>query len=204
MRRGASPTAKRSTSSCSRPMRSSELAAGGYVDPESRTDLARSGVAIAVAAGAPRPDVGTEAAIRDAVLRARSIGYSTGPSGAHIVRLFERWGIAELIASRIVAGAARRSRGHAGGARRCRAGLPAAERIDARAGHRRRRPACRRKSKWPRYFPQRHAPYRSAAQPPMRCSPSLLHRTPTPRNAATAWSPHEPSRKCDMASDAMR
>jgi molybdate transport system substrate-binding protein len=79
-----------------------QLASDGRVDPGSRTDLARSGVAIAVASGAPRPDVGSEAAIRDAVLRARSIGYSTGPSGAHLVRLFERWGIADAIAPRIV------------------------------------------------------------------------------------------------------
>lgn len=78
------------------------LAAGGHVDPGSRTDLARSGVAIAVAAGAARPDISTESAIRDAVLRARSIGYSTGPSGAHLVRLFERWGIADAITPRIV------------------------------------------------------------------------------------------------------
>jgi molybdate transport system substrate-binding protein len=79
-----------------------QLASNGRVDPGSRTDLARSGVAIAVAAGAPRPDVGSEAAVRDAVLRARSIGYSTGPSGAHLVHLFERWGIADAIAPRIV------------------------------------------------------------------------------------------------------
>ena len=78
------------------------LAAAGRVDPGSRVDLARSGVAIAVAAGAPRPAIGNEAAVRDAILAARSIGYSTGPSGAHLTRLFERWGIAETIASRIV------------------------------------------------------------------------------------------------------
>src|SRR5438445_4913414 len=57
-----------------------KLASNGRVNPGSRTDLARSSVAIAVPAGAPRPDVGSEAAIRAAVLRARSIGYSTGPS----------------------------------------------------------------------------------------------------------------------------
>jgi molybdate transport system substrate-binding protein len=79
-----------------------QLAADGRVDPGSRTDLARSAVAMAVAADATRPDVSTESAIRDAVLRARSIGYSTGPSGAHLVRLFERWGIAHAIAPRIV------------------------------------------------------------------------------------------------------
>jgi molybdate transport system substrate-binding protein len=78
------------------------LAAGGRLDPGSRVDLARSGVAIAVAAGAARPAIDTEAAVRDAVLAARSIGYSTGPSGAHLSRLFERWGIAETIAPRIV------------------------------------------------------------------------------------------------------
>src|SRR5437867_12509332 len=69
------------------------LADGGRVDPSSRTDLARSGVAIAVAAGAPRPHIGSESAIRDAVLKARSIGYSTGPSGAHLVRFFAASGV---------------------------------------------------------------------------------------------------------------
>jgi len=79
-----------------------KLAAGRHIDPGSRTDLARSGVAIAVPGGASRPDIGSEAAVRDAVLRARTIGYSTGPSGAHLVRLFQRWGIADVIAPRIV------------------------------------------------------------------------------------------------------
>ena len=79
-----------------------QLATRGRVDPRSRIDLARSTIAIAVAAGATRPDISTESAIRDAVLRARSIGYSTGPSGAYLVRLFERWGIADAIAPRIV------------------------------------------------------------------------------------------------------
>ncbi|MFB9124054.1 ABC transporter substrate-binding protein [Paraburkholderia dipogonis] len=78
------------------------LEAAGYVVSGSRVDVARSGVAIAVAAGAPRPDVGSEAALRDAVLAARTIGYSTGPSGAHLTRLFERWGIADVVAPRIV------------------------------------------------------------------------------------------------------
>jgi len=78
------------------------LAAAGRVDAGSRTDLARSGMAIAVAAGVRPPDIGSEQAIRDTVLAAHSIGYSTGPSGAHLVNLFGRWGIAETIAPRIV------------------------------------------------------------------------------------------------------
>ena len=78
------------------------LAYEGRVDPGSRTDLARSGVAIAVVAGAPRPDITSESAVRDAVLRARAVGYSTGPSGALVVRLFERWGITDAIAPRML------------------------------------------------------------------------------------------------------
>lgn len=79
-----------------------QLAAVGRVDPASRIDLARSRIAIAVAAGARQPDIASESAVRDAVLHARTIGYSTGPSGAHLARLFERWGIADAIAPRIV------------------------------------------------------------------------------------------------------
>lgn len=93
------------------------LAAAGRVDSDSRVDLARSDVAIAVAAGAPRPDVGTEAAVRDAVLAARSIGYSTGPSGAHLTRLFERWGDRCNHRGAHRTGAAWRASGHAHRAR---------------------------------------------------------------------------------------
>lgn len=79
-----------------------KLMTAGSVDPARRIDFARSGIAIAVEAGASRPDVSSESAVRDAVLQARSIGYSTGPSGDYVVKLFERWGIAGAIAGRIV------------------------------------------------------------------------------------------------------
>ncbi|WP_429363497.1 substrate-binding domain-containing protein [Paraburkholderia sp. GAS32] len=78
------------------------LAAGGRVEVGSRVDLARSGVSVAVAAGAPPPGIFNEQAVRAAILAARRIGYSTGPSGAHLSRLFERWGIANVVAPRIV------------------------------------------------------------------------------------------------------
>ncbi|WP_162070542.1 substrate-binding domain-containing protein [Burkholderia sp. THE68] len=78
------------------------LAGSARVDAASRVKIARSGVAIAVASGAARPSIDDEAAVREAVLAARSIGYSTGPSGVYLTRLFERWGIVERIASRIV------------------------------------------------------------------------------------------------------
>ena len=67
-----------------------------------RVDYVHSPVAIAVPAGAPLPDVSSEAALRAAVEAAASIGYSTGPSGQHLMRLFERWGVADALASRTV------------------------------------------------------------------------------------------------------
>lgn len=78
------------------------LLEAGRLVAGSRVDLVRSGVAIAVRAGASHPDIGSEAALRDAVLAAASLGYSTGPSGVQLARLFERWGIADAIASRLV------------------------------------------------------------------------------------------------------
>ena len=79
-----------------------KLAAAGRIDPDTRVDIARSRVAIAVPAGARRPDLTSGQAVRDAVLAARKIGYSTGPSGRHLTNLFERWGIAATIAPRTV------------------------------------------------------------------------------------------------------
>ncbi|RZF27440.1 ABC transporter substrate-binding protein [Paraburkholderia sp. UYCP14C] len=78
------------------------LVVTGCVEAASRVALARSGIAAAVAAGQAQPDIATAAALRDAVLGARSIGYSTGPSGTYLLKLFERWGIAGQIAPRLV------------------------------------------------------------------------------------------------------
>ncbi|MVQ31517.1 molybdenum ABC transporter substrate-binding protein [Ramlibacter sp. MAH-25] len=79
-----------------------KLAAGNHVLAGSRVDLVRSGVAVAVRAGAPRPDIASEDAVRAAVLAAPSIGYSTGPSGTAVLQLFERWGIAPQVRDRCV------------------------------------------------------------------------------------------------------
>lgn len=78
------------------------LIAGGHLRAGSRVDLVRSEVAIAVRAGATVPDVSTEAALKSAVLAARHISYSTGPSGVALAALFERWGIADEVRSRTV------------------------------------------------------------------------------------------------------
>ena len=79
-----------------------KLIAGGHVLAGSRVDLVRSGVAVAVQSGALRPDISSEDALRSAVQAARSIGYSTGPSGVALTQLFERWGIADAVRQRTV------------------------------------------------------------------------------------------------------
>ena len=58
-----------------------KLAAAGHALADTRVDLVSSSVAIAVREGAPRPDVSSEDALRQAVLAAPTVGYSTGPSG---------------------------------------------------------------------------------------------------------------------------
>ncbi len=79
-----------------------QLLTSGRVVADSKVDVARSGVAVAVRAGASQPDIGSEDALRRAVIAARSLSYSTGPSGVHLARLFERWGVGDAIAGRIV------------------------------------------------------------------------------------------------------
>jgi molybdate transport system substrate-binding protein len=79
-----------------------KLIAAGKAVSGSRVDLVHSGVAVAVKAGAPLPAISSEAAVRAAVLAARTLSYSTGPSGVALAALFERWGIAEQIRERIV------------------------------------------------------------------------------------------------------
>ena len=68
-----------------------QLVAEGRVLAGSRTDLVKSGIAVAVREGATRPDIGSQAAVRKAVLSAKSIGYSTGPSGVYLERLLAQW-----------------------------------------------------------------------------------------------------------------
>ena len=79
-----------------------KLESEGWIVPGTRADVARSGVAIAVRSGLPHPAIASEEDVKQAVLAAGKISYSTGPSGDHLKRLFERWNIAEQIADRTV------------------------------------------------------------------------------------------------------
>ena len=71
----------------------------GKVLSGSDITLAGSGVAIAVKQGAPKPDISTPEALKETLLRAKSIAYSEpsagGASGVYFAKLLERMGIAE-------------------------------------------------------------------------------------------------------------
>ena len=71
------------------------LMRAGRIVPANAADVTRSAVGLAVRAGAPKPDIGTVASFKRALLEAQSIGYSDGPSGAYIAALLQRLGIAE-------------------------------------------------------------------------------------------------------------
>ena len=69
----------------------------GRLAPGSRVDLAKSGVGVGVKAGAPKPDISSTEALKRTALAAKSIGYSTGPSGMHVMTMFQRLGIADQV-----------------------------------------------------------------------------------------------------------
>jgi len=74
-----------------------ELAAAGKIRAGSRCDVARSGVGVAVKAGAAKPDFSSAQALKRTLLGARTIAISTGPSGVYLNELFRRMGLLEEI-----------------------------------------------------------------------------------------------------------
>ena len=76
------------------------LEAEGHVAKGSIRDFARSEIAIAIPAGSPRPEVESEKAVRQAILDARRVCYSTGPSGDHLKALCEKWGVIDSVLAR--------------------------------------------------------------------------------------------------------
>ena len=79
-----------------------KLIAAGRLDAAGKVDIVRSEVGVAVHADAKPLDIATEDAVHHAVQAAASIAYSTGPSGVALLALFQRWGIADEIRSRLV------------------------------------------------------------------------------------------------------
>ncbi len=112
------------------------LAAESHGDPGGRRpsrerrvkDLARSEIGIAVRAGLPLPSVETEQGVKQGVLEAGRICYSTGPSGDHLRALCEKWGFADFVLESRACRAAGRRQLRVGGEGRRRSWLSAIER----------------------------------------------------------------------------
>ena len=75
--------------------------AAGVIAPGSRMDIATSGVGVAVRKGSAKPDISTPEALKSALLAAKSVGYSTGPSGEYFLCLLDRIGLAGLITPKL-------------------------------------------------------------------------------------------------------
>jgi len=75
-----------------------ELVKQGKVLPDSRVDLVRSSIGMAVRAGAPKPDIGSVGALKRTLVEAKSIAYSSSVSGVYVsTELFQRLGIADQV-----------------------------------------------------------------------------------------------------------
>jgi molybdate transport system substrate-binding protein len=77
-----------------------QLEADKWLKAGSRAAFVESEIAVAIRSGAKHPALADEAATRAAILAAASICYSTGPSGTHLVKLLEKWGIDQLMSGR--------------------------------------------------------------------------------------------------------
>jgi molybdate transport system substrate-binding protein len=81
-----------------------ELIKQGKVAP-GRTDVARTGIGIAVRKGAPKPDVSSAEALKRALLAAKSIAHTAAAGGgitaAHVMGVFEKLGIAAVVTPKV-------------------------------------------------------------------------------------------------------
>lgn len=78
------------------------LVAQGHLRADSCRDLMRSLVAVAWPSAQPRPDLSSLEALRKTVLAARSIAYSTGPSGLALMDRLAQWGLLDRVRDRLV------------------------------------------------------------------------------------------------------
>ena len=83
-----------------------QLAATGTVVADTRSDIARTGIGVAVRDGTAPPDISTPEALKQALLAARSIVYQDpaigATSGIHFAGVLKRLGIAEAVKDKTV------------------------------------------------------------------------------------------------------
>ena len=78
-----------------------ELIKQGKLAANSRANFAKAGIAVAVRAGVPKPDINSSEAVKKSVLGAKSVAYSAGASGIYLVSMFEKLGISEQVKSKL-------------------------------------------------------------------------------------------------------
>jgi molybdate transport system substrate-binding protein len=74
-----------------------DLVKAGKVVAGTRVDFVRSGAGVAVRVGAAKPDIGTPEAFKAALIAAKTVGYSQGPSGVHFMTVLARLGITDQV-----------------------------------------------------------------------------------------------------------
>ena len=121
-----------------------QLVAQGAVLPETRLELGRSGVGMAVRAGAPKPDISSFEALKRTLVSAESVGHSKqGASGLYFAGLLEKHGLANKLKKRVIVEKGPGRRRHREGRDPARRAAPL--RARAGRGHRHHRAAARRK-----------------------------------------------------------
>ena len=78
-----------------------EWSKAGRILPETRLDIARSGIGVEVKAGAAKPDISSVEAFKRTLLAAKSIAFLRVGSGIHVAGLVDRLGIAEAIKAKV-------------------------------------------------------------------------------------------------------
>jgi molybdate transport system substrate-binding protein len=75
-----------------------DLIKHGKVIADSRVDLTKSPIGIAVKSGAPKPDISSSEAVKRALLAAKSVAYSDSASGVYVsTEMFQRLGIVDAM-----------------------------------------------------------------------------------------------------------
>lgn len=78
-----------------------ELTRLGKIQAGSRQDYVKSGIGIGMRKGAVKPDLSSAEAVKSALLSAKSVAYSTRPSGVYLVSLFQKMGITDALAPKL-------------------------------------------------------------------------------------------------------
>jgi molybdate transport system substrate-binding protein len=80
-----------------------DLIKSGKLLADTRADIMKSGIGVAVRRGAVKPDISTVEAFKRTLIEARSITYlKEGASTLHLVKVFDRLGIAEALKAKTI------------------------------------------------------------------------------------------------------